>query len=255
LGSAFVFPTKIETEDFDAGGEGIACHDADASNNGGQYRATEDVDIEVCTDNGGGYNIGWLAPNEWLEYTVSVPTAGNHTFDIRVASLSAGGTFHLTFNGADQTGEIAVPVTGGWQTWTTVSATATLSAGTQTMRFVPTSDGFNVNYFEVVSVPTAIGASDQFGRTALHPCYPNPFNPMTTISYDLRERVPVTLAIYDVTGRRVKTLVDREAANAGRYEKVWDGRDETGRAVASGVYFYRLDAGGYTETRRMVLVK
>ena len=255
LGSAFVFPTKIEAEDFDVGGEGIAYHDTDAGNNGGEYRATEDVDIELCSDTGGGYNVGWLAPNEWLEFTVSVPTAGNHTFDIRVASMSAGGTFHLAFNGTDQTGEITVPVTGGWQTWTTVSATATLSAGTQTMRFVPALDGFNVNYFEVVSAPTAIASDGQAARFELHPCHPNPFNPMTTISYDLRERVPVTLAIFDVTGRRVKTLVNGEDTNAGRYEQVWDGRDETGRAVASGVYFYRLDAGGDTATRRMVLVK
>jgi len=255
LGSAFVFPTKIEAEDFDAGGEGVAYHDTDAGNNGGQYRTAEDVDIEACGDAGGGYNIGWLAPGEWLEYTVTVPIAGDHTFDIRVASLSAGGTFHISFDGTDQTGEITVPVTGGWQTWTTVSATAILSAGNQTMRFVPTSDAFNINYFEVVSAPTAIASGGQTAPFALHPCYPNPFNPTTTIGFDLQERVTVTLAVYDVNGKRVKTLVDAELANAGRNEEVWDGRDETGRAVASGVYFYRLDAGGYRETRKMTLVK
>lgn len=256
LGSAFVFPTKIEAEDYDVGGEGVAYHDTDPGNNGGQYRPAEDVDIETCSDAGGGFNVGWLAQSEWTEYTVDVPVAGDHTFDIRVASASTGGTLHLEFNGIDETGNIAVPVTGGWQTWTTVSATANLAAGIQTMRFVPTSSGeFNLNYFEVVGVPTAIGPGDTPTQTALHPCFPNPFNPTTTISYDLNERVTISLAIYDVTGRRIRTLVDGESSDAGRYRRAWDGRDDAGRAVATGVYFYRLDAGTYSKSRKMVMLK
>ena len=58
-GSPFVLPTRIEAEDFDIGGEGVAYHDTDAGNNGGQYRPAEDVDIEACSDAGGGYNVGW----------------------------------------------------------------------------------------------------------------------------------------------------------------------------------------------------
>jgi beta-glucanase (GH16 family) len=254
-GTPFVFPAKIEAEDFDDGGEGVAYHDTDPGNNGSQYRTSEGVDIEACTDAGGGYNVGWVVQNEWLEYTVSVPSAGDYSIDVRVASLSAGGTFHLAFNGTDKTGDITVPVTGGWQTWATVSATATLEAGVQTMRFVTTADGFNVNYVDVVMLPTAITSGGHPAHSELHPCYPNPFNPVTTISFDLRERVPVTLSIYDVTGRRVKTLMDAEAVDAGRHEQVWDGRDESGKIVATGVYFYRLDAGGYSKTRKMVMTK
>jgi hypothetical protein len=255
LGSPYALPAKIQAEDFDAGGEGVAYHDTDAANNGGQYRTAEGVDIEACTDTGGGYNVGWLSPGEWLEYTVSATLPGEHTFAIRVASLSAGGIFHLEFNGVDLTGDLTVPPTGGWQIWTTVMATATLEAGTQTMRFVPESDGFNVNYFEVVSVPTAIASQSGPARATLYPCYPNPFNPATTIAYDLDASLAVTLAVYDVSGRRVRTLVGGEVSGPGRYERVWDGRDDAGRTVASGVYFYRLDAGGFTETRRMVLIK
>jgi beta-glucanase (GH16 family) len=255
LGSAFVLPTRIEAEDFDAGGEGVAYHDVDAGNNGGQYRPPDGVDIEACSDTGGGYNVGWLAAGEWLEYTVSVPTAGDYRFDVRVASLSTGGSFHLIFNGINQTGPVAVPVTGGWQTWTTVPATATLAAGTQVMRFVADTDGFNLNYFDVATVPTAVGRGGRPAVAALHPCYPNPFNPATTIRYDVQEDVPVTLAIYDVAGKRIRTLVDEQSSDAGRYELTWDGRDQRGQVVASGVYFYRLDAGGFSETRRMVLLK
>jgi beta-glucanase (GH16 family) len=255
LGSAFEFPTTVQAEDFDAGGAGVAYRDADPSNNGGQYRPSEAVDIEATTDVGGGFNVGWLNPGEWLEYTVLVPVSGEYTFDVRVASQSAGGAFHLAFNGTNETGDIAVPVTGGWQAWTTVSATATLTVGTQVMRFVPTTDGFNVNYFEVASVPVGVLASGPPAGAVLFPCRPNPFNPSTTISYSLDDRRGVRLGIYDVSGRLIKMLVNAVASDAGRHEIVWNGRDETGREVSSGTYFYRLDAGGYTETREMVLLK
>ena len=254
LGSAFVLPARIEAEDYDTGGESVAYHDTDAGNNGSQYR-TDDVDIEECTDTEGGYNVGWLNQSEWLEYTVTVPADGDYMIEARVASLSSGGTFHMEFNGIDETGEVIVPVTDGWQNWTTVSATSTLSAGTQTMRFVPTAEGFNVNYFEVLWVSTGALPGVRIPGAVLHPCYPNPFNPVTTISYDLLDPAAVNLAIYDVAGKLVRTLVAAESTPAGHHEVVWKGRDQTGQVVAAGVYFYRLDANGYSETKKMILVR
>ncbi|MBN1765314.1 MAG: glycoside hydrolase family 3 C-terminal domain-containing protein [Sedimentisphaerales bacterium] len=149
-GSPSAIPGKIEAEDFDTGGEGAAYHDNDTGNNGGQYR-TEDVDIENCTDTGGGYNVGWMSNNEWTEYTIDVAATGIYTIDIRVASKATGGNFHIEFNGTDKTGTINVPITGGWQSWTTVSATAVLSAGIQVMRFANADSGdeYNINYFDI----------------------------------------------------------------------------------------------------------
>jgi len=79
--------------------------------------------------------------------------------------------------------------------------------------------------------------------------YPNPFNPLTTIGYDLPDGAEVELSVYDMTGRKVRTLV-REYANAGSYEVTFDASD-----LASGVYFYRLTAGSNTTVRKMVLMK
>ena len=84
--------------------------------------------------------------------------------------------------------------------------------------------------------------------------YPNPFNPETTIRYTLPAPGEVELAVYDVTGRRVRTLV-RQRQSAGAYTVTWDGRDARGQAVASGVYLYRLVAGGQVQVRRMVLLR
>jgi len=89
---------------------------------------------------------------------------------------------------------------------------------------------------------------------ALYPNYPNPFNPRTTIAYAVRETGRVHIAIYDVAGRLVKTLVD-DVRLAGRHSAAWDGRDERGVEAASGVYFVRLVAGGRVQTQKLVLIK
>jgi len=85
---------------------------------------------------------------------------------------------------------------------------------------------------------------------------PNPFNPSTTISYQVPEgqNASVKLNVYDISGRLVATLVD-EVREAGSYTVFWDGTDRNGRKVSSGVYFYRMVAGDYVQTRKMVMLK
>ena len=85
--------------------------------------------------------------------------------------------------------------------------------------------------------------------------YPNPFNPTTTIQYSLPQASTVTLAVYDVAGRWVRTLVDGELKDAGPHEVDWDARDHRGQPLPSGVYFYRLMAGDQVLTGRAVLLK
>jgi hypothetical protein len=83
---------------------------------------------------------------------------------------------------------------------------------------------------------------------------PNTFNPSTSIVFGLSSPALVTLSIYDVSGRLVRTLVDGPRS-AGMHKQLWDGRDAGGRAVASGVYFYRLRAGSFTDTKKLVLAR
>ncbi len=84
--------------------------------------------------------------------------------------------------------------------------------------------------------------------------YPNPFNPTTTIAFNLPRNATVRLRIHDVRGRVVATIVD-DSLPAGRHEVLWNGRDQQGRTVASGTFFYRLEAGGRVWTRKMLLLK
>lgn len=101
---------------------------------------------------------------------------------------------------------------------------------------------------------TSTGAKPAPTAVTLHPNHPNPFNPSTTIEFALTARGNAILRVYDARGRAVRTLFDG-TANAGTTSLTWNGRDDAGRAVASGVYFCRLQTPSTTQTRKMVLLK
>ena len=84
--------------------------------------------------------------------------------------------------------------------------------------------------------------------------YPNPFNPITSITYDVSEKSRVRITIFDLQGREVRTILN-EQRSPGRYTQFWDGTDRKGHEVTGGVYFLRIQAGDLTETRKMTLVK
>jgi flagellar hook assembly protein FlgD len=84
--------------------------------------------------------------------------------------------------------------------------------------------------------------------------FPNPFNPVTTIRYELPKQTKVTLKVYNLLGQEVKTLVN-ETQQAGFHTIIWNGRNGAGYAVASGLYFYRLEAGAFTKAKKMLLLK
>ncbi len=89
---------------------------------------------------------------------------------------------------------------------------------------------------------------------ALHGNYPNPFNPKTTIRFDLPEAQTVRMTVYGVDGRKIATLLD-EVRGRGAHDVVWYGRDDAGKSVASGTYFFRIEAGPYSQVRKMTLMK
>jgi len=102
----------------------------------------------------------------------------------------------------------------------------------------------------ISDIPSSLG-----DRFILDDAHPNPFNPQTTIAYELPTQVAVSLRVFDVSGRLVRVLVDDRFIEPGRNEAIWNGRDDAGRQVASGTYFYRLEAGEYSETKSMMLIK
>ncbi|MBW6513476.1 MAG: T9SS type A sorting domain-containing protein [Candidatus Syntrophosphaera sp.] len=122
----------------------------------------------------------------------------------------------------------------------------------------PTPDGGETMFMELQIVfPVGVANDDSTVPTIarmLLQNYPNPFNPETTIGFDLPQAGKTNLSIYNVKGQLVKTLVDGDLG-FGRHSVVWNGTDNGGNSVSSGLYFYRLSSGGHTESRRMMLLK
>jgi len=142
-GTAIGLPGRIQAENYDKGGEGVAFHDTTGGNAGKTYR-TDGVDLQATTDAGGGRDLGWTVKGEWLKYSVTVASARRYAVSFRVASKGTGGTFHLEVDGVNVTGTMRIPNTGGWQSWTTVTRTGVaLTAGPHVLRLVMDTNGTN----------------------------------------------------------------------------------------------------------------
>ncbi len=147
-------PGIIQAEDFDGGGEGVAYHDTDTSNNGSQYRATS-VDIENTGDTGGGYNVGWTAGGEWLKYTVNAAVDGIYSIGARAASPNNGTLIHVEIDGQNVTGSMSVTNTGNWQIYQTLTKTnISISAGQHQVQLSEDTGGGNYNYLTFTATST-----------------------------------------------------------------------------------------------------
>ncbi|MDB5048176.1 MAG: Por secretion system C-terminal sorting protein, partial [Fibrobacteres bacterium] len=140
------------------------------------------------------------------------------------------------------------------------------SASTLEYRYIDRTAAFGTAYEYLLEAADFNGRRVQYGprtarpsntlNTELYSNYPNPFNPITTLRFSLKEKLKVSLIIYDSKGRLVRTLVRPEKAMLpGKYRLIWDARDEGGIEAPSGQYFYRFTAGRYVKTRKMILVK
>jgi hypothetical protein len=174
-GTAAAVPGTVYAANYDTGGQGVAYNVTSTNGTANSYRS-DGVDLETTTDSspttaaGNGYDIGWTASGQWFNYTVDVATAGTYTVGIRLASpYGITDALHIAnSSGTNLSGAVAVPNTGGYQTWTTVDATVTLPAGQQTLTVDQDSNGFNFHYmtFTASGGGGTGGSGDQpFGGT------------------------------------------------------------------------------------------
>ena len=149
-GTPAAVPGTVQAANYDTGGQGVAYNVSSVNGTGNSYRS-DGVDLEACTDTGAagcGDDLGWTATGQWFKYTVNVATAGTYAVSLRLASPSGvtDGLHIASSAGASLSGNINVPATGGWQTWTTVTASVTLPAGQQTLTVDQDNGGWNVRY-------------------------------------------------------------------------------------------------------------
>ncbi|GIH40740.1 hypothetical protein Mco01_37400 [Microbispora corallina] len=173
-GTPAAVPGTVQAENYDTGGQGVAYGVSSVNGTANGYRS-DGVDLETTSDTGGGYNIGWTSAGQWFHYTVDVASAGTYTLGLRVAAPAAvTGALHVAgASGGNLTGAVTIPATGGWQTWTTVTAQLTLPAGRQTLTAYQDNGGWNINSLQFTAAGggtatlTAAPSSLTFGGQAV----------------------------------------------------------------------------------------
>jgi GH35 family endo-1,4-beta-xylanase len=230
--AAHPIPGVIEAEEFDLGGNGFAYNDdSDGSETGVSFRDTEDVDIEECSDDGGGYNIGWFTAGEWLEYTVDVEASGPYDLDIRVACDANGRTANFEMDGVSIAFNVAIPNTGGWQAWTTVTVqNISLSEGEHILKIsLGDQDYINLNYVEFRSMIT--GVEESLIETNI---YPNPFG---NSGFEIEVTGEFEYTLLSMTG----TEMESGKMNKG-----------IGQSLPSGVYLLSIKTSEGTALHRVI---
>jgi hypothetical protein len=210
-GTAHSIPGRIEAEEYDLGGEGVAYHEANTSGNEGKADLRSDqVDIETTADKNGSYNVGYILKGEWLEYTVNVSATGPYNFYLRVAANGDGKVMHIEIDGADVTGPVAVPNTAGWQSWTTVNAgNINLTQGIHIMRLAFDADYMNINYMELGNVITGVSENHNNGIKLS----PNPFDDE---GFVIQNGVKFNYRITDMSGIVAEQGEGKEGQIAGK---------------------------------------
>jgi hypothetical protein len=159
---AATLPGRVQAENFDEGGEGVAYADADPANRGGDYRSGG-VDVGE-TNVSGEYAVGWTADGEWLEYTVDAE-AGTYDLAVRVASPNDGRAARVLVDG-EAVATVDVPNTGGWNAWTTVEASGVnLSEGDHVVRVEMVGGGINLDWFAFRAASPPAAEQEPYGGT------------------------------------------------------------------------------------------
>lgn len=179
------------------------------------YTSMSGVQTEACTDAGGGSNVGYIETGDWMAYSsINFPTSGTYKVEYRVASQSTGGQLSLDLNsGSIVLGYLNVPVTGGWQTWTTITHNVTVNAGTYSVGIYAQSGGWNINWFRITKVAAAATVAavgtDLKNESELNKAddkglviYPNPVTSTLSLKGDLNQPGGI-ITVYDLNGKQV----------------------------------------------------
>ena len=243
---------EVEAEYYDLGGDDVAYSDFTDANTGvGGIRTGEGVDIEPAQTAGGGYNVTSITRREWLEYTLDVQRAGRYTVDVFVAAGGSGGTFALSIDGEDLVDPTSFDATGGLQRWSIVRLRdIVLEEGIHVLRFTAQTTGFNLDKFAFRFSGT-VAAEDEATPVAFGfvSAYPNPARDETSLTYRLSAAGPTTLAVHDVTGRRVASLVD--GFQTAQTHTVLFATSE----LPSGVYLVVLQSPSGRDVQRIVVTR
>ncbi len=216
------------------------------------YTMMSGIQTEPTDDNGGGLNVGWIDDGDWMDYMIQVSKKGTYKLDLRVAASSNQGEIQIQKSGKVLS-TVELPVTGGWQTWTTVSTNVVLEKGKYLIRLYAQKGGFNVNWLDFTFLTSVKELENTPGAEFMLENYPNPFNNTTRITFSLPESGHTKVDVYDIRGRLVQTLADK-ALPAGKHTLLWNGLDNNGKTQASGVYWVKVKTSTQSCHRKITLL-
>ena len=226
------------------------------------YDAMSGINTQASTDAGGGLNAGWIDKGDWMDYKVTVATAGTYTVNIRYASPYTNVGFQIRSSTGAVLAMVAPKTTGGFQTWGTVSTTVKLPAGDQTLRIYSISDNWNFNWIQFSSSAAAAEANNtsvdaRSFSLAVDTAVSSPAVPASILVYPNPVQRQFTLSCSNgLTGKMVVQVVDvsgmvRRVYNYAKDQAVLQVSVDLGD-LAAGTYFLRTQIGNFTDVKKII---
>ena len=255
-------PGIIPAAEYDIGAWGISYTDSDYYNNGdGSYNdgwtyRNDGVDIEYNNGSNSShlYNVGWTDAGEWLGYTIQDVTPGTYDLKVRVAAPNSGGMFFVQLNGVNLA-VVDVPSTGGWYDWQNMLIPdVEVSEGEQFLKIQIVQAGFNIERIKFESMVSTKEDPIIVNGFMLGKPFPNPFNPKVNIKLSVSEEGEHVAQIFGIRGNLIRQM-DYGTLEIGNYDLEWNGLDEAGRSVESGMYFFKIQADEISQIKKMIMLK
>lgn len=168
-----------------------------------EYFDMQGIQTEDCSDIGGGLNVGWIEPGDWMKYQVEVMQSGEYAITSRIASF-APGSFSLKFDENTET-SVSFESTDGWQNWADFTTNIRLTQGNYTMTFTANNDAFNVNYFDFELIDAIAQVDKNIHNIEL---FPNPIRTDFQLQLSIEKSAHTTMKLFDMSGRLVQIFYE-----------------------------------------------
>lgn len=194
------------------------------------YYDMQGIGTEECSDTGGGLNVGWIEPGDWMKYNVEVEQNGEYAVTSRISGY-APGSFSLKFDANTET-TVSYESTDGWQNWEDFTSNISLTKGNYTMTFTANNNAFNLNYFDF----ELIDAISELDRNITDiKLFPNPIKSGFQLNLSIETSAHTTIKLFDMSGRFVQSFY-----NGNLQQGAHSFNFQIGSSTKSGIYFVEV---------------
>lgn len=220
------------------------------------YTTMSGVLAETTSDVGGGKNVGFIDTGDWMDYLTTVSTAGTYTMNIRIATPYSSQQLQVKNAGGTVLATVIIPMTGAYQAWTTVSATVTLPAGTQTLRISSLVGSWNINWFEFVLGGTINAAVSQNMlptvfegdlKKETFTVFPNPVKDKFQLQLNNSHLGTVDIKIADLSGKIIKSYKFNKDQQSAQFNIPANG-------LTPGTYYMKVQIGNWSDVKKLIRI-